>query len=50
MSITKSRAKQIIREELTNLTEGYGSSGRSGFGYRHGGDITAFKRRADDSP
>ena len=50
MSITKSRAKQIIREELTNLTEGYGSSGRGGFGYRYGGDITAFKRRADDTP
>jgi len=40
MSITKTRAKQIIREELTNLTEGYGSSGPRGLGYRYGGGDT----------
>ena len=40
MSITKTRAKQIIREELTNLTEGYGSSGPGGRGYRYGGGDT----------
>jgi len=50
MSITKSRAKQIIREELTNLTEGYGASGRGGFGYRYGGGTTGYKSRADDTP
>ena len=48
MSITRSRAKQIIREELTNLTEGYGSSGRSGFGYRYGGG--GYKSRYNDTP
>ena len=51
MSITKTRAKQIIREELTNLTEGYGSSGYGGRGGRYmGGDTTGYKGSYNDTP
>lgn len=44
MSITKSRLQQIIKEEVTRLTEGYGSSGPGGRGGRYtGGDMTGYK-------
>ena len=51
MSITKSRAKQIIKEEVARVTEGYGSSGYGGRGGRYmGGDTTGYRGRYDDTP
>ena len=49
MSITKTRAKQIIREELTNLTEGYSSWGRGGRGSRWP-DTTGYRGSYRDTP
>jgi len=48
MSITKSRLQQIIKEEISRVTEGYGSSGRGGrYG---GGDTTGYKGSYNDTP
>lgn len=51
MSITKSRLKQIIKEEVARVAEGYGSSGWGGRGGRYmGGDTTGYKGRYNDTP
>jgi len=51
MSITKSRLKQIIKEEVDRVNEGYGSSGYGGRGGRYrGGDTTGYKGSYNDTP
>jgi hypothetical protein len=51
MSITKSRLQQIIKEEISRVAEGYGSSGPGGRGYRYGGgDTTGYKGSYNDTP
>ena len=49
MSITQSRLKQIIKEELERATEGYSSWGRGGRGSRWP-DTTGYRGRYNDTP
>lgn len=49
MSITKTRAKQIIKEEVERVTEAFGYGRRGGGRYR-GGDTTGYKGSYYDTP